>query len=80
MLRLGKGFKGLHPANYLPGNYEQKTKPSEYGYDYAFTNTFACCQPAGFYENGIGIEPVDVWFRQLPYPESLPKSTPMFDP
>jgi arylsulfatase A len=45
MLRLGKGYKGLHPANYLPGNYEQKTKPSKYGYDYAFTNTFACCQP-----------------------------------
>ena len=80
MLRLGKGYKGLHPANYLPGNYEQKTKPSRYGFDYAFTNTFTCCQPAGFYENGKGIEPVDVWLRQLPYPESLPRSTPMFDP
>ncbi|CBY41988.1 unnamed protein product [Oikopleura dioica] len=79
MHKLGKHYKSLHPANFLPGNYEQKTKPSKYGYDYSFTNTFACCQPAGFYENGKGIEPVDTWLRQLPYPENLPKDTPIFN-
>ena len=57
----------LQPGNDFPGIY-RKQNPAEYGYDYSFLNSALCCQPGGYYENGEGIEPMDTWLRQLPYP------------
>merc|ERR1719215_1892372 len=63
--RLKMGFN-------TPGLYEKYYLPHEYGYDYSFLNSALCCEPGGYYENGIGIEPMDTYLRQLPYPESRP--------
>ena len=75
----GGSFHRLHPSNYLPGNYEQAKKNQEYNYDYAFLNSFSCCAPGGYYENGYGIEPVDTWVQQLPYPEHAPVESESFN-
>ena len=69
----------LQPGNDFPGIYKQKINPAEYGYDYSFLNSALCCQPGGYYENGEGIEPMDTWLRQLPYPETLPRETEIFN-
>ena len=71
MRERGWPFRNLRPGGDIPGIYEQFNKPAEFNYTYAFTNTFACCSPGGFYENGIGIEPVDTYVNQKPYPEHL---------
>ena len=76
MKGLGKSFGNLRTSNYKPGIYEQKISPLNHGYDYSFTNSFICCEPGGFYENGKGIEPVDTWFKQQPYPETTPDDAP----
>jgi len=64
---------------YTPGLYEKSVKPIEYGYDYSFLNSALCCQVGAYYENGVGIEPVDTWLRQLPYPENRPDGSETFN-
>ena len=35
-----------------------------HSYDYSFTSSSMCCQPGGWYENGVGIEPVSAYAIQ----------------
>ena len=79
MKKHGAKFSKLFPGNFEPGIYEQAIKNSEYNYDYAFIHVFPCCQPGGYYENGYGIEPVDTWLRQMPYPEYISEETTAFN-
>ncbi|CAG5107958.1 Oidioi.mRNA.OKI2018_I69.chr1.g3571.t1.cds [Oikopleura dioica] len=80
MNKLGKSFPTLRTSNYLPGNYEFLVGPQNHSYDYSFTNSFLCCQPGGFYENGVGIEPVDTWIKQQAYPEATPSDVKSYNP
>ena len=40
------------------------TGPNDHNYDYSFTSSSMCCQPGGWYENGIGVEPVSAYAIQ----------------
>ncbi|CAG5090395.1 Oidioi.mRNA.OKI2018_I69.PAR.g12585.t1.cds [Oikopleura dioica] len=80
MNELGKRYPKLRTANDFPGIYEMKIGPQDHHYDYSFTNSFICCQPGGFYENGKGIEPVDTWVKQRPFPEHTPREASSFNP
>ena len=75
MNEYGANWGNFRPANDLPGNYIQSISPLDHHYDYSFTQSSVCCQPGGFYENGKGIEPVDTWILQQPYPEENTKKT-----
>ena len=68
---LGRAWKNLRMTYDTPGWYEKSVLPEEYGFDYSFLNSALCCENGGYYENGIGIEPMDTYLRQLPYPENL---------
>jgi len=57
------------------GEYHMTTSPNDHNYDYSFTSSSMCCQPGGWYENGIGIEPVSAYAIQRPYPEGSSKET-----
>jgi len=72
MKEIGGLYDRLKMNYNKPGLYEKSSMPHEYGYDYSFLNSALCCEPGGYYENGIGIEPMDTYLRQLPYPESRP--------
>ena len=54
---------------YQKGNYSMWLSPQDYDYDYSFTSTSVCCQPGGFFENGVGVKPFDRYAIQRPYPE-----------
>ncbi|CAG5110143.1 Oidioi.mRNA.OKI2018_I69.chr2.g4575.t1.cds [Oikopleura dioica] len=56
---------------YVPGDYKMTVSQKDFNYDYAFTSTSPCCLPAGFFENGVGIEPFDRYAIQRPFPEGV---------
>lgn len=63
---------GMDNVNfYDPGDYKMTVSQKDFGYDYAFTSTSPCCLPAGFFENGEGVEPFDKFAIQRPFPEGV---------
>jgi len=54
---------------FRPGNYIQEVSPRDFYYDYSFSSVTVCCQPGAYYENGIGVEPVNSYAIQRTYPE-----------
>jgi len=52
------------------GNYTiVDSEITTYNYDYSFTVGNPCCQPNGYFENGLQIEEFSEWAIQREYPE-----------
>ena len=50
------------------GTYQKVTSEKDFYYDYSFTAGSPCCQPTGYYENGVAIEPVSKYAIQRTFP------------